>query len=271
MRERSLKLALSGALSVLILAACDNSTSPDQADKSTVKADLQRLSANAKYFGGTIGSLKGEALLKRTAGQESAKRSADYPDDPFPKCHDGMLVLEFADSTDPVRPSISKDTTRYFDASGKPACPEDSGTDPLTGGSESESDYYKDPIYESWIHFKSEYIYDIRTDMHFKYSGSGRVHYFSGYDMTIDAIAMEGGMSGMTAYRCDLGLENGRYQVPMAIADGVDLNSETRPSAATVVLHGPIQLHKETVGYLDVMGDDRIVVRDADKNIVEVH
>ena len=99
-------------------------------------------------------------------------------------------------------------------------------------------------------------------------AGTGRVHYFSGYDLTIDKMDIAMDTTGFLKYICDLGLQDGRYKAPLTIVPGVNLMAPEKLGAKDLILSGPILFNAETVGYFEVMGDDGIVIRDAAKNIV---
>jgi hypothetical protein len=43
------------------------------------------------------------------------------------------------------------------------------------------------------------------------------------------------------------------------------------PDPATVLLSGPITHGKEVVGFFEIMGDDSVVIKDAEKNVVSTH
>jgi hypothetical protein len=74
----------------------------------------------------------------------------------------------------------------------------------------------------------------------------------------------------ITTYVMNLELEKG-YTVALQPAPGVNIMGEEEISPNKIAVSGPIVKDGVVVGYFEVMGDDRVVVRDAGKAVIESH
>lgn len=54
-------------------------------------------------------------------------------------------------------------------------------------------------------------------------------------------------------------------------APGADMMRDEAPGPNEVAVSGPISKDGAVVGYFEVMGDNRVIIRDADKAIIESH
>lgn len=102
------------------------------------------------------------------------------------------------------------------------------------------------------------------------------MHYFSDYEFEIKSInfsmkfAFANEAFSDVVMKMDLSLDGGRYTVPLDIGPGMDLMSDEEPGPDEVVFLGPIQQNGATVGWFEVMGDDRVVIKDSAKNVIQV-
>jgi hypothetical protein len=259
--KKSSAFLTSTALGCFFFAACDNGSSPatSQVDKAAVKADLELLASKAKKFSAPTASSPDNTAMKRSA--LAKKGGMD--------CENGLTTYEDMDSLSEDGPSFMSDSTWNYDATNTLSCEND-----LLNTHQKVHGYYRNPMYETWS--KMDVVFKMDTalaSLSFDVTAraTGRVHYFSGYDFTIDSMVMIIVNSETTQYQCDLGLQDGRYQVPLKLQPGVDLNSEVEPEPTAMVLRGPILFKTETVGYFEVMGDDSIIIRDVAGTVVESH
>jgi hypothetical protein len=68
-----------------------------------------------------------------------------------------------------------------------------------------------------------------------------------------------------------LSLDDGRYQVVLKPAQPIDPSSDKEPGPKEVAATGAITHNGQTVGWFEVLGDDTVIIRDADKKIIETH
>ncbi len=103
--------------------------------------------------------------------------------------------------------------------------------------------YYRNDLFESWFNGRVDYP-DFNT-------------------------VLTGGVS--TIKLTGSSLDGGRYTVPLGPAPGVGIISEEDPDPDVILYVGPIQQNGATVGRFEVLCDDRVVIRDEAKSIVQVH
>lgn len=255
----------------LAFAACTDDPSGPAAtfDKATIDADLKEMSLKIKAFGAP-GAPDGG--MDDGGGFEAFKRSAARG---VAACEQDGKVVEVYTDTSAGIVGTSYDTTETYTAAGKLVCAlEDEAAYTLTRS------YYRNSQYESWISTRSD-MPDLTAifagnPFTIKLTGSGRVHYFSDYEFEVKSIdfsmkiSMAGAISDVVM-KMNLSLDGGRYTVPLDIGPGMDLTSDEEPGPNEVVFLGPIQQNGTTVGWFEVMGDDRVVIKDSSKNIIQVH
>jgi hypothetical protein len=256
-RKYSFATLALGVTAALFLSACGDSTGPAPVSEAN-KADLKVIAAKVKYFSAPAPSedMGDGGMEKKAAGKRSASAACDQ---------EAQVIFTGTDISAYGVVGAFWDTTTYYTAAGAPVCAE---TDEISY--EITKSRQTDAVLESYITTRSERPADFRTGT-FKMSGTGKVHYFSGYDLTVDAINMSINMaSGVSQFTMTLGLQGG-YTVVMALAPGIDLMSETEPAPTTVIMSGPIKSGGTTIGYFEILANDGVVIRDADKAVVEAH
>lgn len=264
--NRALSFA-SAAAAALAFAACENGSGPAALDKTQIDADLKELSTKVHSMAAPTPSRVGQDA--GPAGKRSAKTAS------------GDCILEgerfdyFSDTTNGVV-TVSKDTSRSYTAAGKLICSEDDMVAYSTDDSYSRNDKW-----EAWLHSRMDYPpVPVETDDlggldgigGFKFSGHGRVHYFSDYDIEIAKAEVEFGDGGtLKKFEYLLKLEQGRYEVVMKPAPGYDVASPVEPDPSATVMEGPITHGGQVVGYFEIHGDDSVVIKDAKKKVVSTH
>lgn len=106
----------------------------------------------------------------------------------------------------------------------------------------------------------------------FRMSGSGTVEYKDGYLITITSmnLVIDVGQLIMKTYVMNLALEKG-YTAVLHEAPGADMMRGPEPGPNEVAVSGPISKDGVVVGYFEVMGDNRVIIRDADMAVIESH
>lgn len=242
-----------GALSVFMLAACENSTG--SGSKADVDADLKKLAAKVQYMSVPTG--------EKPDQEEGARALPKLAKDCYNGSMDGVEIIEYADSTAPGGNGVYRDTTRYYTAAGTLACDEGDVIAYQTVNS-----YSRDALVEFRSKTRME-MGDPGSGFLLKMTGTGHVHYFSGYDIDITGMDIFLGEQAGERFKMDLSLEGGRYTVALTFVPGVKMADDPAPGA--VVLAGPIMQGAATVGYFEIMGDDKVVIRDAARNVVAAH
>jgi hypothetical protein len=254
------------ALALTALTACEDKSAGTAPDSEAVSADLREMSAKIKMFS------KPEPP---DAGLEFGEEAGPFKRAATTDCdQEGETIEVYQDTTVLGGLGIGVDTTRMYTQAGTLVC----GFDDEIAYDLSRS-YYKNALYESWFQSRSDYPDFMALlageTVQMKVSGTGRVHYFSDYDIEVKSLDIQGPFSLAgpitLTMKMTLGLDGDRYQAPLTLAPGVDLMSEEDPEPSQVVMSGPIQLSGSTVGWFELMGDDRVVIRDADRKIVESH
>jgi hypothetical protein len=106
--------------------------------------------------------------------------------------------------------------------------------------------YSKDSIFKSWTQIRIDLPDFMDLSFLMKMKGAGQITQFS--------------------YK--LGLNGDKYLADLS--SGVSFNpmSDTTLSDDAIAMSGPIKEGANIVSYLDLMGNDSVVVRDADKHVV---
>ncbi|MDB5047544.1 MAG: hypothetical protein JWO30_615 [Fibrobacteres bacterium] len=261
MINNKLNVLALGAMTALIFAACDNSTGPAAPDQATIKADLQVMAAKITRM--SVPSTKG---AMGPGGDGGFEKKAAIKASPLACMQEGMTVETGLDTSATGVVGTFEDTTYSYTAANVLICADMDATAYQIG-----HDHSKDAVMESWMTTKMVFSGDFLTNFAFAMTGTGKVHYTSGYDLTIDAISLKGSFAGLTEFKMTLGLDAGKYTAPLTVAAGVDLMSDVDPAPTTVIFSGPILSGGTTVGYFEILGNDSVVIRDAAKVIVAVH
>jgi hypothetical protein len=246
-RIKKTSLALA-ALSAILLSACEDGAGPG---KDEVKADLKELAGKVSTFAPPSGPKTGpkDALLKASARAKDCYNGSV----------DGVTIYETPATVE--EPTAYWDTTWHYTAAGKPACDEADGKAYDLFASRS-----KDARSESWMKGRMDFGALAAPNV-VKMSATGRVRYASNYEFKITAFNF--GMSATFAlsdFKLTLSLKDGRYIVDLNLAPGVGFEDDV--PAGKIAMTGPIKKGASTVGYFEIMGDDRIVIRDEAKQVV---
>lgn len=257
------------AAAAFAFAACDNGSGPG-VGQTQIDADLKELSAKVHSMAAPSPSRGGQDA--GAAAKRSAARAAG-------DCIlEGERFDEWSDTANGVV-TIEKDTSRSYTAAKELVCSEDDVVAYSTNDSYSRNDKW-----EAWLHSRMEYpAVPTGTDdiddlggldgiAGFKFSGHGRVHYFSDYDIEIAKAEVEYGEGGsLKKFEYLLKLEGGRYEVVMKPAPGYDVTSAIEPDPSATLMEGPITHGGQVVGYFEIHGDDSVVIKDAEKKVVSTH
>jgi predicted small secreted protein len=239
------------ALSAFLFAACEDGAGPGRDD---VQADLKELASKVSSFSPPSGP--------KPSSKDGLMKRAGLAKDCWNGSVDGVTRHEEPASAD--NPTAFWDTTWHFTAAGKPAC--DEGEEIAY---ETFSSRNKDSKYESWLKGRTDYGALAAPNL-LKMSATGTVRYNSGYEFAISSFKMALGEDfSVGQFAMVLSLKAGRYTVDLGLAPGTNLDDDL--AADKVALTGPIKKGAAVVGYMDVMGDDRIIIRDAEKKIVSAH
>lgn len=244
------------AAAAFTFAACDNATGPG-ASGGRVDADLKDMAAKVRYFDASA-----QANPSRGGGGDPEglfKRSAD-------DCiYEGHSVNDYYDTT-AAGVDHNVDTTDSFTAEGNLAC----GEDDIIAYAVTSS-YSSNALLESWLRMRMDYPEGGGIDG-MKVKGSGRLHYLDGYDIRIPRFEVEFDLTvGIRKFEYDLELDGGKYLTTLSPDPDWNPMLDSEPDGGSLALSGPITLDGQVVGYFEVMGDDSVVIRDADKHIVSVH
>ncbi len=254
------KHALLGALSLLLLSACEKTSSPvSPGGEDQATLDLRTLATKVSYLGSPLGSIlsPGASATPDPAESGLGKKSSDTG-----TC-EGVTIEEGKDTTAYGGVGSIRTKTSRFDSSGKIEC--DGFQEPAW---EIVEYYAKDTLTESWTTYRLTFGKGYALSV----NGSGRIHYSSGYDIAVDTlIFLQDSILRPSIPLYILGLENGRYHVPLAVAPGIDLLAMDDLSPDAVLFTGPIIGTSGTVGYFEILGSGRVVIRDAAKKIIATH
>lgn len=249
-------LSLSAAaLAVFCFAACDNASDP-AVSQSQIDADLKTMASKVRYF-----SPNQSTHVNGNDGLDGAlKRAAD-------DCiMEGHRIDDYTDTT-AAGVETYIDTSDSYTTAGKLVCDEEDQTAYTVSGS-----YQRNTMYESWFHSRMDFGITPETLGNMSVKGSGRVHYLSGYDLDITSFEAAFDLNGgIKKLEYSISLEGGRYQTVLTPNPAWNPMQEGDPDPAMVVLSGPIKNNGQVVGYFEVMGNDSVVIRDAEKKVVAVH
>jgi hypothetical protein len=256
------------AAAAALFTACNSSpTSPQAGTSAEARADLQAMAAKVKYFapqqpGGGMGNAAGKAAAKHGAGKVGASKTL------VEGCDQDATEYETwnTDTTGAGGVTIQYDTTVSYTSANQLICSfEDVTAYQLTSTRSQNS------MLETHIHTRTDLPADLVAG-EFKMSGNGTVSYSDGYLITITSmnIVVDIGQGIMKTYVMNLALEKG-YTVVLQVAPGADLMIDSAPGPNDVEVSGPISKDGAVVGYFEVMGDDRVIIRDAEKVVIESH
>lgn len=246
-RIKKTSLALA-ALSAILLTACEDSAGPGKDD---VKADLKELAGKVSTFAPPSGP--------KTGPKDALAKFAAQAKDCYNGSVDGISIYEEPISAE--NPTAYWDTTWHYTAAGKLACDEGEETAYNLFNSRTQ-----DAKSESWMKGRMDFGALAAPNV-VKMSATGRVRYASNYEFKITAFSF--GMSATFAVsdlKLTLSLKDGRYTVDLNLAPGVGFEDEV--PAGKIAMTGPIKKGVVVVGWFEIMGDDRIVIRDEAKVIV---
>jgi hypothetical protein len=236
------------AVSAMLFAACEDAAGPETVD---VRTDLQELAGKVSTFNPPTSRKQAAegSLAKRGSGAKPCWNGSV----------DGVTISEAPATAE--EPFAYWDTTWHYTAAGKPACEE---TDAIAY--ETFASRNKDAKSEAWIKGRNDYG-PLAAPHFFRMKATGKVRYNSGYELRITdfTLAMSEGF-GAGEFRMALSLKDGRYTSELGLPPGVGIGDDVPGNK--VALSGPIKKGAEIVGYLEIMGDDRILVRDASRNLV---
>jgi hypothetical protein len=222
------------------------------------------MAAKVKYF----------APQKPAAGPEGeigAKRGAAKAGaggDPVPECDQEATEIETwaTDTSATGDVTMQYDTTVSYTSADKPICAFDD-----EAAYEITSTRSENAMLETHVQTRSVMPPGFFTG-ELKMTGSGTVRYKDGYLIAITSmnIVINFDQWAITTYVMNLELEKG-YTVALQPAPGVNIMGEEEISPNKIAVSGPIVKDGVVVGYFEVMGDDRVVVRDAGKAVIESH
>lgn len=260
-----LSVAAMAAVAAAFTACNDSPTSPRTETSAEARADLQAMADKVKYFSPqNPGAGMGMDVNAKRAAKASAKASAD----PASGCDVDATEYETwnTDTSAVGDVTVQYDTTISYTSADQPICGFDDETAYQITATRSEN-----AMLETHITTRMDLPADLFSG-EFKLTGSGTVRYKDGYLITISSmnIVIDFGQGLLKTYVMNLALEKG-YTVVLQAAPGTDLMSGEEPGPDEVAVTGPISKDGVVVGYFDVMGDDRVVVRDADKVVIESH
>jgi hypothetical protein len=251
---------LLAALSASFMACNETPSSPRAVTTAEARADLQAMADKVRYFAPqTPGAARGAGGGdERGAAKAAAGREAD------PGCVVEATVTDSWQSDTAGGESLS-DTVVSYTSAGRPIC-----------DAADEIAYQIAAIHNENAMLESRFR--LRLDLpagpagEYKTTGSGTVRYKDGYLITVTSmnIVTDSGGKVVKSYVMNLALEKG-YTVALQVAPGIDLMGEVAPGPDTVVVGGPIVKDGTVAGYFEVMGDCRVIVRDADKVVIESH
>ena len=255
------------AAAIAVITACNESpSSPNAATSAEAREDLQAMAAKVKYFApqspGPDMSMDVDTDFERRAAKAGAgagsalacdQEATEYVTWPTDTSATGDVTIQY-------------DTTVSYTAANRPVCDFDDEAAYEITATRSENAMLS-------AHFKTrtELPADFFTGK-FRMTGSGTVHYRDGYLITVTSmnIVIDIGNWVMEAYVMNLALEKG-YTVVLQEAPGADMMNGDEPGPNEVAVSGPISKDGTVVGYFEVMGDNRVIIRDADKAIIESH
>lgn len=253
--------AMAVAMTAALFTGCSESpNAPAPVTSAEARADLESLASKVKYFApqNPAGTDMG-GVEKRAAAKTSAPFRAGSA------CEVEATTIWVDEYSDVGGVTVQYDTTVSYTSANQPICAEGDRVAYELTASRSMND-----MLETHIKSRTDFPADFLTG-DVKMTGNGTVQYKDGYLITITSMDIVFNFSGkkLKKYIMNLALENG-YTVVLQVAPGADLTGEG-PAANEVAVSGPISKGGTVVGYFEVMGDDRVVIRDAGKAIIESH
>ncbi|MEO7424795.1 MAG: hypothetical protein ABI036_06380 [Fibrobacteria bacterium] len=252
------------AAALALFTACDSPTSPPATTSAEARADLQAMAAKVKYFAPQKAGddMSVDIGAKRGAAKAGARAVL------VPGCDVDATTYEIwpTDTSVTGDVTIQYDTTVSYTSANQLLCSyEDEAAYDSTS---SRSD---NAMYTGHFKTRSDFPPSFFTG-EWKVSGTGTVNYKDGYLITITSmnIVIDIGNFVLKTYVMNLALEKG-YTVVLQVAPGYNMLSDVEPGPNEVAVSGPISKDGTVVGYFEVMGDDRVIVRDAAKVIIESH
>lgn len=264
------------AAAAVLFAACGNaSTSPRTGTSAEARADLQAMASKVRYFapqkpgsGNTAdgAAKRGAARLVAAPGRAAGKASAGA--EPLPGCDVSATEYETWDTDTSAVGGITVqyDTTVSYTSANQPICGIEDVTAYQLTATRSEN-----AMLSTHMNLRFDLPADFTTG-EFKLTGAGNVDYKDGYliDITLMDIEIDFGTGTMKTYVMNLALEKG-YTVVLTPAPGADMMSDTEPDPNAVQVGGPISKDGTVVGRFEVLGDNHVIIRDADNVIIESH
>ena len=257
--------AVAVAMTAAFFTGCNESpNAPAPVTSAEARVDLESLASKVKYFappnaGG--GAMDMGDLEKRATAKSSAATTAGAD------CEMQSLTIdEYEDSDVGGGVTVQYDTTTSYTSANQPICAEDDQVAYELTTSHSVNDMLETRLKTRTDFPANPYAGDVRL------TGSGTVQYKDGYLITITSmnIVFNFMAEKLKKYVMNLSLEKG-YTVVLQEAPGANLVSDEPPGADEVAVSGPISKDGTVVGYFEVMGDDRVIIRDATKAIIESH
>lgn len=259
-----LSLAATAAAIALFTACNESPTSPKAATSAEARADLQAMAAKVKYF--VPQSPGGDMTMEAYAEHGAAKAGAGA--DLVEGCDLDATEYETwpTDTSATGDVTIQYDTTVSYTSANQLICSFED-----VAAYELASTRSENAMLVTHVKTRTDLPADFFNGI-FKMTGSGTVHYKDGYLITITSmnIVIDIGKWKLDPYVMNLALEKG-YTVVLQQAPGADIMSGEEPGPNEVAVSGPISKDGVVVGYFEVMGDNRVIVRDADKAVIDSH
>jgi hypothetical protein len=253
------------AAALALFTACDSPTSPPATTSAEARADLQAMAAKVKFFAPQKAGddMSVEFGAKRGAAKAGARAVL------VPGCEVDATEYRIWEPDIAVTGDVTTqyDTTVSYTSANQLLCSYDDEAAYDSTRSRSEN-----AMYTSHFITRSDFPPSASYTGEWKVTGTGTVNYKDGYLITITSmnIVIDIGNFELKTYVMNLALEKG-YTVVLQVAPGYDMMSDVEPGPNEVAVSGPISKDGTVVGYFEVMGDDRVIVRDAAKVIIESH
>jgi hypothetical protein len=253
------------AAAIAMLTACNESpTSPKPVTSTDARADLQAMAAKVKYFApqNPVSDMGIEVNAKRGAAKAGAGAEL-VPGCDLDATEYETWVTDVSASGDVT---TQYDTTVSYTSANQLICGFDDVMAFQLTSSRSEN-----AMLTTHVQTRTEFPPDFFTG-EFRMTGSGTVQYKDGYLLTITSIniVIDFGQGVLKTYVMNLALEKG-YTVVLQEAPDADMLNGEEPGPNEVAVSGPISKDGAVVGYFEVMGDNRVIIRDADMAIIESH
>jgi hypothetical protein len=256
--------AVAVAMTAFFTGCNESPNAPAPVTSAEARADLESLASKVKYFtpqdaGG--GDLDIDGFEKRAAAKTSAASNAGAA------CEvESRYIDEYEDSDVGGGFTVQYDTTDSYTSANQPICAEADLVAYELTTSHSVND-----MLETHIKTRTDFPANIFIGGDIKITGNGTVQYKDGYLITIASmtIVFNFAEEKLKKYVMNLTLEKG-YTVVLQEAPGANMIAK-EPTADEVAVSGPISKDGTVVGYFEVMGDDRVIIRDANKAIIESH